>query len=338
MNQWHNTKSVIEWFKAIKNESKSSFIKFDIVEFYPSISKELLSKAIEYAQSVTTIEEKVIKTIYHGRKPLLFDKNNLWVKKDNPEFDVTMGRYDSAELCELVGLYLLDLLTKEFGKQNIGLYRDDGSSCFENISGPDSERIKKNLFKIFKCNGLSITLECNLIVTDFLDVTFDLKSATYYPYRKPNNELLYINKHSNHPPSIINQIPSMISNRISQNSCDKNHFDKVAPDYNIALKTSRFNENVTYIPSPFKRQTRKRKIIWFNPHCSANVKTNVGKIFMRLIEKHFPRHHKYYKLVNRNNIKLSYSCMPTMNNVIRKHNSKIMKNPVPSTTKTCNCR
>ena len=218
VNQWRNTKSVIEWFKAIKNKSKSSFIKFDIVEFYPSITKELLSKAIEYAQSVTTIEEKVIKTIYHARKSLLFDKNNVWVKKDNPEFDVTMGSYDGAELCELVGLYLLDLLTKEFGKQNIGLYRDDGLSCFENISGPDSERVKKNLFKIFKYNGLSITVECSLIVTDFLDVTFDLKSATYYPYRKPNNELLYINKHSNHPPSIINQIPSMISNQISQNS------------------------------------------------------------------------------------------------------------------------
>ena len=165
-----------------------------------------------------------------------------------------------------------------------------------------------------------------------MDVTFDLNSATYYPYRKPNNGLLYVNKHSNHPPSIINQIPSMISNRISQNSCDKNHFDKVAPDYNIALKNSRFNENVTYIPSPFKRQTRKRQIIWFNPPYSANVKTNVGKIFMRLVDKHFPRHHKYYKLFNRNNIKLSYSCMPNMNNVIRKYNSKIMKHQASSTT------
>ena len=47
MNQLRNTKSVIEWFKTIKNKSKSSFIKFDIVEFYPSVSKELLSKAIE---------------------------------------------------------------------------------------------------------------------------------------------------------------------------------------------------------------------------------------------------------------------------------------------------
>ena len=161
MNQWHNTKSVIEWFEAIKNKSKINFIKFDIVEFYPSISKKLLSKAIEYAQSVTTIEEKVIKTIYHARKSLLFDKDNVWVKKDNPEFDVTMGSYDGAELCELAGLYVLDLLTKDSGKQNIGLYRDDGLSCFENISGRDSEKIKKKLLKIFKSNRLSITVECN---------------------------------------------------------------------------------------------------------------------------------------------------------------------------------
>ena len=205
-------------------------------------------------------------------------------KKDNPEFDVTIGSYDGAELCELVGLYLLDLLTEEFGKQNIGSYRDDSLSCFENISGPDSEIIKKKLFEICKSNGLSITVECNVIVTDLLDVTFDIKSATYCPYRKPNNELLYINKHSNHPPSIINQIPSMINNQISENFCNKNHFDKAAPDYNIALKNSGFNENVTYIPSLSKRQTRKRQIIWFNSPYSANVKTNVGNIFMRLVE------------------------------------------------------
>ena len=64
-----------------------------------------------------------------------------------------MGSYDDAELCKLDGLYLLDLLTKEFRKQNIGLYRDDCLSCFENISRPDSEKIKKELFKIFKSNG-----------------------------------------------------------------------------------------------------------------------------------------------------------------------------------------
>ena len=135
---------------------------------------------------MTTIEEKVIKTIYHARKSLLFDKDNVWVKEDNPEFDVTMGSYDDAGLYELVGLYLFDLLTKEFGKQNIGLFKDDGLSCFENISRANAEKLKKNLFKFFKSNGLSITVECNLSITDFLDLNFDLKSSTYYQYRKPN--------------------------------------------------------------------------------------------------------------------------------------------------------
>ena len=100
----------------------------------------------------------------------------------------------------------------EFGKQKIGLFRDGRFSCFEKMAGPDSEKIQKKLFKIFKSNGLGITVECILIVTDFLDVTFDLKSATYYPYRARNNELLNINKYSNHLSSLVDQTPSMISN------------------------------------------------------------------------------------------------------------------------------
>ena len=129
-----HTQAVITWLKSIENKRSSSFIKFDIGNFYPSITKELLTKSINYAKSITTIEEEVITTIFHARKSLLFDKTSIWVKKDNPDFDVTMGSYDGAEVCELVGLYLLNLLTNEFGKRNIGLYRDDGFSCFQNIS------------------------------------------------------------------------------------------------------------------------------------------------------------------------------------------------------------
>ena len=51
--------------------------------------------------------------------------------------------------------------------------------------------------------------------------------------------------------------------------------------------------------------------------------TNDGKILMTLADRHFSRQHNNYKLFNRNNIKLSYSFVPNMNNVIRKHNSKI---------------
>ena len=42
---------------------------------------------------------------------ILFDKTSVWVKKDNPDFDVTMGSYDGAEVYELIGLYLLNLLS-----------------------------------------------------------------------------------------------------------------------------------------------------------------------------------------------------------------------------------
>ena len=61
------------------------------------------------------------------------------LKKDNPDFDVTMGSYDGAEVCESVGLYILDFLTKEFGGDRIGLYRDDGLGYFQNFSDPESE-------------------------------------------------------------------------------------------------------------------------------------------------------------------------------------------------------
>ena len=79
------------------------------------------------------------------------------------QWEAIMG----AEVCELVGLNLLNLLTNEFGKNNIGLHRDDGLSCFQNISGPDSEKIKKKMGKIFKENGLNIIVKCNLAITDF---------------------------------------------------------------------------------------------------------------------------------------------------------------------------
>ena len=47
----------------------------------------------------------------------MFDHDNVWVKKENPNFDVTMESYDGAELRELTGLYILNILSSEFGKE-----------------------------------------------------------------------------------------------------------------------------------------------------------------------------------------------------------------------------
>ena len=74
-----NTQAVITWFKSIENKRSSSFIKFDIVEFYPSITKELLTKSINYGKSITTIEGEVITTVFLTRMSLLFDKTSVWV-------------------------------------------------------------------------------------------------------------------------------------------------------------------------------------------------------------------------------------------------------------------
>ena len=54
--------------------------------------------------------------------------------------------------------------------------------------------------------------------------------------------------------------------------------------------------------------------------------------------KHFQGYYDCCKIFNRNNFKLSYSCMPRINNVIRKHNTKIMKDAAPSAIKICKCR
>ena len=80
---------------------------------------------------------------------------------------------------------------------------------------------------LFKEEGLSITIETNLIETDFLDVTFNLATKKYFPFRKANNTPLFINVFSNHPPTIIKQLPKMINKRISDLSCNKEEFDKV---------------------------------------------------------------------------------------------------------------
>ena len=132
-------------------------------------------KSLNYAKSIEAIDENAVKVIMHSRKSLLFDLDNVWVKKENPNFDVTMGSYDEAELCELTGLYILSVLSGEFGKEKIGLYRDDGLSYFQKMTGSQAERVKKRICEIFQSCGLKITIETNLQIMDFLDVTFNLK-------------------------------------------------------------------------------------------------------------------------------------------------------------------
>ena len=159
-----------------------------------------------------------------------------------------MGSYDGAEICELVGLFILNHLGKSFGKENIGLYRDDGLAIIKNKSARLADKTRKKLHKAFKQFGLKITAESNLHVVNFLDVTFDLSPGKYKPYRKPNDDPLYINKHSNHPPSILRQLLTSINKHISALSSDKQTFEDAAPAYQNALGHSNFSHKLEYMP------------------------------------------------------------------------------------------
>ena len=219
---------------------------------------------------------------------------------------MTMGAYDGAEVCELIGIFMLHKLSTQYDKYNIGLYRDDGLAIFKNISGPESERIKS----IFKENELDIIIECKKKEVDYLDITINLNDGTYKPYHKPDNNIQYINVESNHPPNIIKQIPDTIEKRLSQNSFNRNIFQEAALVYEEALKKSGYNKKLTYIPkkqNTNNKNNRKRNIIWFNPPFNQSVSTKIGKYFLNLLDTHLPPHHKFLKIFNRNSVKISYS-------------------------------
>ena len=79
---------------------------------------------------------------------LLFHKSETWMKKGSGLFDIAMGAFDGAEVCELVGNLLLHKLPGKCKRKNLALYRVDGLAIFNNANGPDSE---KNFKKIVNC-------------------------------------------------------------------------------------------------------------------------------------------------------------------------------------------
>ena len=110
----------------------------------------------------------------------------------------------------------------------------------------------------------------------------------YRPYKKPSDNPMQINVNSNHPPSIIRQMPSSINRRLSNLSSDEEVFLNNIQSFREELKKSGFQDEFTYvepkIPEERNNEKRKRrlKIIWFNTPYSKNVKTNIGKIFFKL--------------------------------------------------------
>lgn len=342
LNLWKNTRSVLNWYNDFPTNSNSSFICFDIIEFYPSITEQLLKRALDFAKQYDNISDEEINIIISAKSSIIFNGTEPWRKRDSDDpFDVTMGSYDGAESCELVVCYMLSLLNNKYGN-HFGLYRDDGLGLF-NEPPKKVEKIKQDITKIFNKHGLRITIDANKRVVDFLDVTLNLYDKSYKPYMKANNAPLYVNAQSNHPPVVLKNLPENINNRLSEISIDSKRFNEAIEPYQQAINSSGYNYKLrrkTIVPI---KKSRKRNIVWFNPPYDIKAKTNIGSEFLRIINTSFPSGHALHKLFNKNNVKLSYSCMPNMKTIIDGHNKTVLKNNSAeynsnNNNKLCNCR
>ena len=279
--------------------------------------------------------------IQNARKSILTFENKTWQKKTGL-FDVAQGSYDGAEICEMVGLYILSQVEENFPELNFGLYRDDGLGLTNKASKTKMERLKKRMFKLFKKIGLKITIQTNMKIVDFLDITLNT-DGTFKPYMKPNNTIKYVHRDSNHPNMIKKQIPKSVNKRLNTISSSQEQFENAKNEYQEALQKSGYTHKLKYDEKEKqtkKKKQRHKKVIWFNPPWSAEVKTNIGREFLLILDKHFPPKHRLRKYFNRHTVKVSYSTTENMQQEIINHNKKIISQKENDQTENdkCNCR
>ena len=125
---------------------------------------------------------------------------------------------------------------------------------------------------------LDVIIESNMEIVNYVNITLNLNDGTYIPYKKSNNETRYIQVYSDHPPSIIKQIPKSIAARFSSLSSSKDIFLEAASSYEQHLANCGYKEKSTHVEQSSKdqKETKKhKKGIWFNPPYSKTVKTSI---------------------------------------------------------------
>ena len=106
---------------------------------YKLIKETLLKNDIQFAAEHADINKNDFEVIAHARNSFLFHANQHCLIRDNDNFEVIMGAYDDTEICKLVGILTLLLLSGKY----IGLYCDNGLSAFRRIIRQDAEKHKK---------------------------------------------------------------------------------------------------------------------------------------------------------------------------------------------------
>ena len=341
-NQWKSTNDCLNWFNDLEGKEDFRCTKLDIQSFYPEIGKQLLKDALNWARKHTQINEEEIEIIFHCRRSFLFFGEDVFVKKENPDFSVEQGSLDSAEVSELVGLYILHKVTSVLPREHVGIYRDDMLFVLKatrRAHGRNCELMGQKLSRLFnEWFDLRITWEANLQVVNYLDISLNFQDGSYRPYRKDDSVPVYIHKDSNHPPHIKKGLVNMISRRISSLSSSEEIFNQAAPIYNQALRNSGFDEPIKFSKKDDKiKRNRSRKIIYFHPPWSDQIESKIGKGFLQLLDKHFPKGSELFHYFNRQKVKVSYSILPNVTRQIKGNNRKVLHPEKIMQLKGCSC-
>ena len=112
--------------------------------------------------------------------------------------------------------------------------------------------------------------------------------------------------------SAIRRILPSIESRLSTLSFKEKIFQEPVLPYQKALHNFGYrhtltckrpkNDNKSTSINKIKRN-RKRQIIWFDPPFNINTETKIGKLFLNLLDKHFPPDNKLHKLFSQINVK-----------------------------------
>ena len=180
----------------------------------------------------------------------------MWQKKNTNLFDLAMGAYNQADICELIGLFLSNIFANKFDKNSVGLYRGNGLALFKNINDHLADKIGKEFPQTFKENRLSLEIECNLKTVNYLDITLDLSTGTCKPYCKPNDEILYILAKSNHPANILKQLPISIETRLFNLSSNSEIFREASKHYQNILNQSGYDCKIQYKPPNMENKNK----------------------------------------------------------------------------------
>ena len=127
--------------------------------------------------------------------------------------------------------------------------------------------------------------------------------------------------------TVLKQPPFSVDERLCNSSSNETVFESTKLEYREAVIRNGYKSTLKYKlkNTPGRNRNRCRNITWFNPLFSKNITTNVAKIFFHLLDKHCPKSNNLYKIFNRNIVKVSYSRIGNMSQIIKRHNKRLTK-------------